>query len=115
MDIGWHEIRNVQSTDSDEANAFPQAGHLITAPDSYFADRAPCNDLAAAAWRCDDDLIDFSFQHLYAISFNQRIQRESGSCLPLTPTAMATVNDHRIGQHAIADMPACTTTFNIPD
>ena len=40
---------------------------------------------------------------LHVVGFGQRVQREGSSSLTLAPTAMTTVNEHRLRRHALLD------------
>ena len=108
MDVGWGAVRVIERADSDEANGVAATG--VVAPNGDIAPGAAGNPLTLAAVGRRVDDLDFPLQQLHAVGFDQRVEREGGSSLSLTPAAVATVNEEGSGCHAVAHEATCATT-----
>src|SRR6185295_20170427 len=112
VDVGRQPRRLVERAHADEAHRVAGAG--VVAPDRDAARRTAGDSLSLAAVRRRVDNLHFAVQHLHAICFDHRVQRECRAGFALAPRAVAAMHEQRPARQPIAYVAARATTVVRP-
>ena len=111
MDVWWTDIRVVHRADADEPN--DGTGLRIVAPNRDPASRTAGDLLALPARRRRHDDFGLTGGVRDTIGFIECVERMRCPGLPLTPTAMAGMNDQWRSSQTISDLPASASAFHV--
>ena len=111
MDVWRAEIRIVHGADANEPNG--GTGFRVITPNRHPATWAARDVLAfpARGW-CPEEL-RLAGGMDDTIGFKESVERMHGAGLPLTPTAMASMNNQRRSDQTISDLPAGASAFHV--
>ena len=109
MNVRRHGVRIIQRSHPNKANGLRR--HDVMTPQSNVAMGATNDFLpfAAVARRIDDNW--FALKNLKAVFFDQRVDHKGRSRFTLAPATVATMNEHRPRQKAIAHMTASAASI----
>lgn len=91
MDAGFQAMTRIQSADANKGNVLAKA--RVVAPHGNPTGRATNDRLAFAAFTRRHDSFRGSRQQRHVCRFDQRIERERRTRLPLAPGAVAAVDN----------------------
>jgi hypothetical protein len=111
VDVRRAEIGVVHSANADEPDG--RTGLRVVAPNRDTAGGAAGDLLPLAARRGRHDDFGLTGGVNDAIGFIESVERMSGPCLALAPTAMTGMNDQWRSDQTIADLPAGASAFHV--